>query len=651
MGTIRRITLFFLVWLCIESPAHGIQFFKIQDTQDGDSVLFSTGTLTFPNISGTANNLVFSWPMYDSHVADSAIHFSEGNINHANIMNVGNYSHALLDSHVDDSTIHFTEASIDHSAIVGAGVYSHSEIDSHLNNTSNPHSVTAAQIGAATTTDLTTHTENTSNPHSVTAAQTGALPTGTTTSEISEGTHLYYTEARVSSNTDVAANTTHRAQMDIHRPVFDNVSTATDTLWSSQYIKDYIDATGGSGYTLSVGDGTTTVSPVSSLAFDGTGFTVTDSGSGSVTIANLGGTGGNTSMITEDTTIYVSTTGNDSTGDGTSGSPFASPHKALESIGESLISANATVTIQLADGHYSFTETITPTHPNGDRIEIVGEHAYSVSLSSISSSSGSAGNYSVILNVSDISNIAVNDWIILLNASGGTNPTYLNGFHKVTNVDSGNSRLTVSTTHNNGVPSGTVTGTITVIKSIVEDKISIFQKTIALKHIGIVNTTEAALVAKNMAYLSLDTVGIYGMGGAQGEQGVLTIYGSLLSGLHVAISADSSAFSAVYSYAAQLFLDSYATQGGGIGLFLRTSTAELAYTTAENTVSGAKTKGLWCDLGTQIRITAQITGHEMGIYSASNSTVAANSSTFAGNTTNTSPTNGSEGNSGAFAFY
>lgn len=49
------------------------------------------------------------------------------------------------------------------------------ELAAHLASTSNPHSTTAAQVGAATTSALTSHTSNTSNPHSTTAAQVGAL--------------------------------------------------------------------------------------------------------------------------------------------------------------------------------------------------------------------------------------------------------------------------------------------------------------------------------------------------------------------------------------------------------------------------------------------------------------------------------------------
>jgi len=69
-------------------------------------------------------------------------------------------------------------------ALTGAGaitslnpLVSQGTLDTHTGDTSNPHSVTAAQAGAPTTGDLTSHTGNTSNPHSVTAAQASAIPT------------------------------------------------------------------------------------------------------------------------------------------------------------------------------------------------------------------------------------------------------------------------------------------------------------------------------------------------------------------------------------------------------------------------------------------------------------------------------------------
>lgn len=60
-----------------------------------------------------------------------------------------------------------------------------SDLISHIANKSNPHGVTASQVGAdasgsaaAVQNNLNSHTENKNNPHGVTASQIGASPTG-----------------------------------------------------------------------------------------------------------------------------------------------------------------------------------------------------------------------------------------------------------------------------------------------------------------------------------------------------------------------------------------------------------------------------------------------------------------------------------------
>lgn len=77
-------------------------------------------------------------------------------------------------------------------------------------------------------------------------------------------------------------------------------------------------------------------------------------------------------LISTNTTIYVATTGSDSTGDGSSGAPFASIGQALYSIRNKLIASGVTVTIQVADGTYAVTSTITINHPDADKIQIIG---------------------------------------------------------------------------------------------------------------------------------------------------------------------------------------------------------------------------------------------------------------------------------------
>lgn len=84
-----------------------------------------------------------------------------------------------------------TSVALDAVALSLASKADASTLSSHTGNTSNPHSVTAAQVGAYTTgavdtllaakasaATLAAHTSNTSNPHSVTAAQVGAYTTG-----------------------------------------------------------------------------------------------------------------------------------------------------------------------------------------------------------------------------------------------------------------------------------------------------------------------------------------------------------------------------------------------------------------------------------------------------------------------------------------
>ena len=80
---------------------------------------------------------------------------------------------------IDDAYVsHTGDTSNPHSvtkAQVGLANVENTALSTHTGNTSNPHSVTKAQVGLANVenTALSTHTGNTSNPHSVTKAQVG----------------------------------------------------------------------------------------------------------------------------------------------------------------------------------------------------------------------------------------------------------------------------------------------------------------------------------------------------------------------------------------------------------------------------------------------------------------------------------------------
>ena len=77
-------------------------------------------------------------------------------------------------------------------------------------------------------------------------------------------------------------------------------------------------------------------------------------------------------VIGSNTTFYVTTTGNDSTGDGSSGSPWATIGKAAEYLSERRIKKDVSVTVSVGSGTYTFTSNQKIAHPQGSQIEYVG---------------------------------------------------------------------------------------------------------------------------------------------------------------------------------------------------------------------------------------------------------------------------------------
>lgn len=74
--------------------------------------------------------------------------------------------------------------------------------------------------------------------------------------------------------------------------------------------------------------------------------------------ASSGGSGGKT-VLTADTTYYVATTGNDTTGTGAVGAPWLTIQKAINWIIANIDAASYQVTIQVADGTYNISTGIT----------------------------------------------------------------------------------------------------------------------------------------------------------------------------------------------------------------------------------------------------------------------------------------------------
>lgn len=294
-------------------------------------------------------------------------------------------------------------------------------------------------------------------------------------------------------------------------------------------------------------------------------------------------------VIAEDTTLYIATTGNDTTGDGSSGTPWLTPQKALSYLADYWIPDDVTVTIQLADGTYALAAQIDIEHPCGARISIVGENTHAKSLTSIQSSSGSAGDYSIVLNLDSVADIAVNDYVLIKNAANGTTPTYVMGCHKITDVDSGNTRITVNSKHLTGVPSGAVTADITVIKTILSFA-----------------STDGIIADKGNTLGNLNKVVLVGPGST--KYGIYTMAGGI-------IYCGSSVGVTTWAYG---FFSSFS-----------------GHIHADSTIASGNTYGFYSSLSGSLSVSSVIaTGNTVGLlssYSAGN--IYASSAIATGNTT------------------
>jgi hypothetical protein len=189
-------------------------------------------------------------------------------------------------------------------------------------------------------------------------------------------------------------------------------------------------------------------------------------------------------LIAGNTTINVAASGGD----------FTTVQAALDSIANTLVSPRAEVDIVVAAGTYTHSAPIIKDGPFGMYTFLKGV-VYTRSVTSVQSSSGSAGAWSIILNMDSVANIAVNDYIGFVLPTGGTLPSYLAGCHKITNVDAVNTRITIASTHKAATaPSGAVACAGTVFKSILSfnamDGIRIWSgaSTLNLQDICIVGT-------------------------------------------------------------------------------------------------------------------------------------------------------------------
>ena len=120
---------------------------------------------------------------------------------------------------------------------------------------------------------------------------------------------------------------------------------------------------------------------------------------------------------------------------------------AISALNPQVLTPGGTVTLNILDGVINEPGAILLTSSFGKQILIQSQHSYNFSLSSVVSSSGSAGAWTYTVQAtSSVSSIAVGDYVTIYGLSGGTNPSYIAGVWPVTAVNTGSNQVTFTTT-------------------------------------------------------------------------------------------------------------------------------------------------------------------------------------------------------------
>jgi collagen type VII alpha len=126
------------------------------------------------------------------------------------------------------------------------------------------------------------------------------------------------------------------------------------------------------------------------------------------------------------------------------------------------------VTLTLDAGVHAYSAAIAAPKAYGQHIAVAGATPTSTTITSVQSSSGSAGARSIVLNVASEAGISTSDYALISGTANGASPTYLEGCWPITNVDAVNHRITISTTHKAAsAPSGAITGTFKALHTVI----------------------------------------------------------------------------------------------------------------------------------------------------------------------------------------
>lgn len=175
-----------------------------------------------------------------------------------------------------------------------------------------------------------------------------------------------------------------------------------------------------------------------------------------------------------DETIYVKTTGDDDVGVGSSGAPYLTLDRVMEHL-TLLDIGSKIVTVDIGPGVYNHASILSFDHADGSQVVWDGD---SESLTSQTTTSIDATDYTWPTDDFDFDyheatitltgkTLAAGDYILIYNASGGTNPGALHGCHRVESFIA--DVATIRIVHVQGTPkvSGAITFDCYLVRTVI----------------------------------------------------------------------------------------------------------------------------------------------------------------------------------------
>ena len=302
-------------------------------------------------------------------------------------------------------------------------------------------------------------------------------------------------------------------------------------------------------------------------------------------------------ILTANETVYVRTTGNDTTGDGSSGLPFLTLEKTIEYLG-GLYIGEYSITVDIGEGIFTEASSLRFNNPFGRQVtwEGVSEQITSQDTDSISASGTTLGHsnlyrYDVTMVLPVGKSVSVGDYIAIRSVSGGTLPRALQGCHYVSGWDGGSRTATIQIVYRDGAPkaSGTVTCTIELIKTIIA-----FDNKNGIVVDGPYDAGVWKALVLEGNYSSTNTNAKYGI--RTRNAGNITIGGNVTSGWATAsvgfetglLSQDNSRLTAVYSFVSKCGLYCVSAQDASIVIVLGSR------------LSGANNSGIFANKGSTV---------------------------------------------------